>query len=83
MKQKALQEDLQRANIEPYAWIINRSFALSRTNDPELIAKGLYELKYIDEITTTLSKNLQGGAVLSPWVSDELVGAARLKELIY
>jgi len=80
---KALQEYLRRANIQPYAWIINRSFAASSTNDPVLISKGLYELKYIEEITNTLSINLKGGAVLSPWVSDELVGADRLKELIY
>lgn len=75
---KALQEDLRRANIEPYGWIINRSFAASGTNDPVLISKGLYELKYIEEITNTLSKK----TVLSPWVCDELVGAESLKKLI-
>lgn len=75
---KALQEDLRRANIEPYGWIINRSFAASSTNDPILISKGLYELKYIEEITNTLSKR----TVLSPWVCDELVGAQSLKKLI-
>lgn len=75
---KALQEDLRRANIEPYGWIINRSFAASNTNDPILISKGLYELKYIEEITNTLSKR----TVLSPWVCDELVGAKKLEKLI-
>lgn len=75
---KALQEDLRRANIEPYGWIINRSFAASNTSDPTLISKGLYELKYIEEITNTLSKR----TVLSPWVCDELVGAESLKKLI-
>lgn len=74
---EALQEDLRRANIEPYGWIINRSFAASGTNDPILISKGLYELKYIEEITNTLSKR----TVLSPWVCDELVGAESLKKL--
>lgn len=80
---EALQEDLRRANIEPYGWIINRSFAASNTNDPILISKGLHELKYIEEITNTLSKNLKGGAVLSPWVSDELDGADSLKKLMF
>lgn len=75
---EALQEDLKRANIEPYGWIINRSFAASNTNDPILISKGLYELKYIEEITNTLSKR----TVLSPWVCDELDGAESLKKLI-
>lgn len=74
---EALQEDLRRANIEPYGWIINRSFAASGTNDPILISKGLYELKYIEEVTNTLSKR----TVLSPWVCDELVGAESLKKL--
>lgn len=76
---KALQEDLRRANIEPYAWIINRSFAASDTNDPVLISKGLYELKYIEEITNKLSKK----TVLSPWVCDELIGAKKLEKLMY
>lgn len=75
---EALQEDLRRANIEPYGWIVNRSFAASNTNDPILISKGLYELKYIEEITNTLSKR----TVLSPWVSDELDGADSLKKLM-
>lgn len=75
---ESLQEDLRRANIEPYGWIINRSFAASCTNDPILISKGLYELKYIEEITNKLSKR----TVLSPWVCDELVGAESLKTLI-
>lgn len=79
---EALQEDLRRANIEPYGWIINRSFAASGTSDPILISKGLHELKYIEEIANTLSRNLTGGTVLSPWVCDELVGAENLKKLI-
>ena len=35
-----LQRDLRRADIEPYGWIINRSFAVSGTADPVLCAKG-------------------------------------------
>lgn len=76
---KALQEDLRRANIEPYGWIINRSFAASGTSDPILISKGLYELPFIEEITDKLSKN----TVLSPWVAEELVGAESLKKLMF
>jgi len=75
---KALQADLRRANIEPYGWIINRSFAASKTNDPVLLSKGLHELPYVEEITTKLSKN----TVLSPWVAEELVGADSLKKLM-
>lgn len=76
---EALQEDLRRAEIEPYGWIINRSFEVSGTNDAILNAKGAYELKYIDEIAGKLSKK----TVISPWIAEELVGAENLKKLMY
>jgi arsenite/tail-anchored protein-transporting ATPase len=74
-----LQNDLKRAGIEPYGWIINRSFAVSGTADPILHAKGLHEVTYIDEITSKLSQK----TVLSPWVAEELVGADNLKTLMF
>lgn len=76
---EALQEDLRRAGIEPYGWIINRSFEVSGTNDAILNAKGVYELKYIDEIAGKLSKK----TVISPWIAEELVGTENLKKLMY
>ena len=76
---KALQEDLMRANIKPYGWIINRSFAASGTSDSVLLAKGLHELPYIEEIIDKLSKR----TVLSPWTPEELVGADSLKKLMF
>lgn len=75
---EALQKDLKRAGIEPYGWIINRSFAISGTKDNVLLAKGLNELDYISEITNKLSSK----TVLSPWLGEELVGAEALKKLI-
>ena len=74
---EALQNDLKRAGIEPYGWIINRSFALSGTSDPILQAKGMHELTYINEITEKLSKN----TVISPWVAEELKGSYNLNKL--
>jgi arsenite-transporting ATPase len=76
---ESLQNDLKRAGIEPYGWIINRSFAVSGTTDPILLAKGLNELDYIGEITEILSKR----TVISPWIADELVGEENLKTLIH
>lgn len=75
---EALQTDLKRAGIEPYGWIINRSFAISGTKDDVLLAKGLHELDYIAEISQKLSSK----TVLSPWIGEELVGATVLKKLI-
>ena len=59
----SLQEELQRARIEPFGWIINRSFALAGSEDPLLCAKGLHEVSYIEQIATDLAPQ----AVLSPW----------------
>lgn len=75
---EALQEDLRRAGIEPYGWIINRSFEVSGTADEVLKAKGVYELKYIEEIAGKLSKK----TVISPWIAEELVGSENLKKLM-
>jgi predicted nucleic acid-binding Zn ribbon protein len=40
----ALQDDLRRAQIEPFAWVINQSFAESGSRDPLLVARGADEL---------------------------------------
>lgn len=64
----SLHRELQRASIEPYAWIINRSFAASGSRDPLLCAKGLHEIPFIQKITTDLAPQ----AVLSPWTPQTL-----------
>jgi arsenite-transporting ATPase len=64
----ALQRELQRADIEPYGWIINRSFALAGSQDPLLCAKGLHEIPYIQQIAADLSPR----TVLSPWTPKAL-----------
>ncbi|GAB6090564.1 arsenical pump-driving ATPase [Spirochaeta dissipatitropha] len=73
----ALQQDLQRAGIQPFAWIINRSFAVSGTEDPVLTAKGYDELRYISEIVDTLADR----TVISPWLSQELDNPAAIRQL--
>ncbi|NQY30413.1 MAG: arsenical pump-driving ATPase [Flavobacteriaceae bacterium] len=76
---KALQEDLQRAGITPYAWVINRSFVLCKTSNTVLKHKALNEVKYINEIKNTLSKKV----VISPWIKDEINNSATLKKLLH
>lgn len=73
----ALQEDLRRAGIEPYGWIVNRCFAFSGTEDPALCAKGLDEIVYLREILEQYAQR----AVISPWVAAELSGAENLRRL--
>jgi arsenite-transporting ATPase len=56
----ALQEDLHRAKIEPYAWILNRSVLAAQTKDPLLGARLQGEVKQMKRINSGLSKNLFG-----------------------
>ncbi len=45
-----LQDDLRRASIEPFAWIVNQSFLLSGTQDPLLLARARREISSIAEV---------------------------------
>ena len=47
----ALQADLRRAAIEPYAWVINQSLVPLELSEPVLVARRLQEGRYIDEVT--------------------------------
>ncbi len=73
----ALQTDLKRADITPYGWIINRSFAATGTSDPVLVAKGEHERGYIEEVCRDYSTH----TVLAPWIGEELTGEANLGKL--
>lgn len=74
---QALQADLERAGIKPFAWIINQSLAASGTQDPLLRSRAGNELPYIQEVLTAND----GSAVLLPWTREEPVGAAGLSQL--
>jgi arsenite-transporting ATPase len=73
----ALQADLRRARIEPFAWIINQSFATSGSRDPLLVARRRNEAVYIREVVEKLSQR----TALVPWVADEPVGPDKLRQL--
>ena len=75
---KDLQEDLKRAGISTFAWLINRSFAKTGSTNNLLCQKGLNELKYINEIKNDLSKNI----LISPWIEDEINNQESLNKLI-
>ena len=72
-----LQEDLRRAKIEPYAWVINQTFAGNRTSDPLLAARGRNELRYIREVVEKFARR----TVRVPWVPEEPVGFEKLEQL--
>ncbi|XHR29788.1 MAG: arsenical pump-driving ATPase [Chthoniobacteraceae bacterium] len=73
-----LQEDLRRAHIEPFAWIINQSFARADLSDPILVSRGLNELPYLREVTGKLASR----TVIVPWVPEEPVGPEKLQQLL-
>jgi arsenite/tail-anchored protein-transporting ATPase len=72
-----LQADLRRAQIEPFAWVINQSFAESGSHDPLLVARGRGEFNFIREVVEKLSKR----TVMVPWVTEEPAGPERLQQL--
>jgi len=73
----ALQKDLRRAQIEPFAWIINQSFAESGSRDPLLLARGRGEIQFIREVVERHSHR----TALIPWVTEDPAGPERLRQL--
>ena len=73
----ALQDDLRRAKIEPFAWVINQSFAESGSRDPLLVERGADEIPYIREVSGKFSKR----TAIVPWVAEEPVGSDKLQQL--
>lgn len=73
----ALQVDLRRAQIEPFAWIINQSVARAETQDPVLLARGRDEGSYITEVSSKFSQR----TAIVGWVPEEPVGPEKLRQL--
>ena len=73
-----LQDDLRRAGIEPFAWIVNRSLAASGTQDPVLAARLAGEVAQLARVTSDLAKR----TCVVPWVPRPPVGVAALRALV-
>ncbi len=73
----ALQADLRRARIEPYAWVINQSLLHSGSCDPLLQRREHTEHRYIQEV---VEKQATRTAWL-PWQAEEPVGPEALAHL--
>ncbi len=72
-----LQDDLQRAGITPFAWIVNQTFAANGFRDPILRERGERELSYIAEVRDQLSRRM----AIIPWNPFEPIGPERLREI--
>jgi arsenite-transporting ATPase len=77
LEASALQDDLRRAGIEPYAWVINASLAGARPVDPLLRSRAAAEVREIAKVKETLARRV----ALVPFQAEEPVGASRLMEL--
>lgn len=73
----ALQADLRRAGIEPFAWIVNQSFASDAIRDPVLRERGAREARYLAEVRDGLAARL----AWVPWHANAPVGPDRLRQL--
>lgn len=74
----ALQDDLRRANIEPYAWVVNKSLLATATTDPLLRARLDSEQKQMTRVADQTSH----AVIVVPWTAEPPVGVAALKHLL-
>jgi arsenite-transporting ATPase len=74
----ALQDDLRRARIEPYAWVVNKSILASGTHDPLLQARMDGERQQMGRLAAGLAQR----TFVVPWVAQAPVGLAALTGLL-
>ncbi|CAD7055254.1 arsenical pump-driving ATPase [Pseudorhizobium halotolerans] len=72
-----LQEDLRRAKIEPYGWVVNRTMSASGTTDPLLQSRLAGERAQIDRIKHQLAER----AYILPFQAVPPVGIEVLRRL--
>jgi arsenite-transporting ATPase len=73
----SLQDDLRRAGIEPYAWVINKSLAVSGTRDPLLRLRLDKERAQIARVQNGLANR----AFILGWRKKPPVGVGELRTL--
>ena len=73
----ALQEDLRRAKIEPFAWVMNRSVLAAGTQDPLLLARLNGEVQQMKKIQQGLAKKI----FVIPFLTTPPVGLQALREI--
>ena len=74
----ALQDDLRRARIEPYAWVLNKSVLAAGTRDPLLQARLAGERQQIARMSAGLAQRLYA----LPWRAVPPIGVSELSRLV-
>jgi arsenite-transporting ATPase len=72
-----LQQDLKRAEIDPFAWVINQSLAPLPVTDPILVSRKQNESRFLTEVA---DKHATRYAVI-PWQLEAPVGMDHLRSL--
>ncbi len=70
-----LQRDLRRAEIEPYAWVINNCLSPLNVKDPLLVERQKHEAKFIQEVV----KEQATRTAMIAWQLEPPVGPEALK----
>ena len=74
----ALQDDLRRARIEPYAWVLNKSVLAAGTHDPLLQARLAGERQQIERMSAGLAQRRYA----LPWLPVPPIGLGELSKLV-
>jgi arsenite-transporting ATPase len=73
-----LQDDLRRARIEPFAWVINKSLLAAGTHDPLLQARLHSEQQQMQRVENALASH----CYVVPWLAQAPVGVEALQAMV-
>ncbi|MFN6108000.1 MAG: arsenical pump-driving ATPase [Planctomycetaceae bacterium] len=73
-----VQQDLRRAEIEPFAWVINQSLTPLAVIDPRLLERQRAEQRYIREVTSELAQR----TAIIPWQNEPPQGREGLRRVL-
>jgi len=73
-----LQNDLARAGIDTFAWVINQSLLASGSHDALLCQRGTYEIPFIRHVADTVGNR----SALIPWLAEPPVGQNGLEQVV-
>ncbi|MFM9069553.1 MAG: ArsA-related P-loop ATPase, partial [Planctomycetota bacterium] len=73
----ALQRDLRRAGIEPFAWVVNQVLSPLPLQDPLMKQRQLHEQKYLREVQEVEASRF----AIIPWHTEPPIGMRALSQL--
>jgi arsenite-transporting ATPase len=76
-----LQDDLRRAGIEPFGWVVNSSLTASGTGHPLLSRRAALEGEHLARVSELATREGRNAAWLVPWRAQAPVGEAGLLAL--